>query len=319
VSDRNSELATLDGVVAVVINYNAGAHLVAAVASLQAAGVNDVVVVDNGSWDDSLELLAGRFGPPLSGGDPQDGRPDDPRPDQRQEVNVQVIHTGRNLGYGKAANRGAEVANRTRPDWRYLLVCNPDLVVHPPAVARLSQRLEAEADLGVVGPRLSELDGSLYPSARRFPDLVEAMGHGLLGQVAPRNRFTRRYQLLDWDHSEGRDVDWVSGACFLARRSAWEAVGGFDPSFFMYLEDVDLCWRIGQAGWRIGYEPGAEVVHVQGVSADRHPYRMLLAHHVSMWRFAWRTTTGSRRLLLPVVAVGLLGRLGVTIARRRFA
>jgi N-acetylglucosaminyl-diphospho-decaprenol L-rhamnosyltransferase len=87
----------------------------------------------------------------------------------------------------------------------------------------------------------------------------------------------------------------------------------------MYMEDVDLCWRLGRAGWEIGYEPAADVVHVQGVSADRHPYRMLLAHHRSLWRFARRTATGARRAALPVVAVGLAGRLAVTALHRRLA
>ncbi len=73
-------------------------------------------------------------------------------------------------------------------------------------------------------------------------------------------------------------------------------MGGFDRAYFMYLEDVDLCWRLGRAGWAVAYEPAAQVVHVQGVSADRHPYRMLLAHHVSMWRFARRATPPGRRL-----------------------
>ena len=86
----------------------------------------------------------------------------------------------------------------------------------------------------------------------------------------------------------------------------------------MYMEDVDLCWRLGRAGWAVGYEPHAEVVHVQGVSADRHPYRMLAAHHRSMWQFARRTTTGSRRAALPVVAVGLTARLGVAMVDHRF-
>ena len=87
-------------------------------------------------------------------------------------------------------------------------------------------------------------------------------------------------------------VDWVSGACFLVRREAWDAVGGFDPAYFMYMEDVDLCWRLARAGWAVGYEPAARVRHEQGASTNRHPYRMLAAHHRSMWRFAWRTTDG---------------------------
>jgi N-acetylglucosaminyl-diphospho-decaprenol L-rhamnosyltransferase len=135
--------------------------------------------------------------------------------------------------------------------------------------------------------------------------------------VVPNNRFTRRYRLLDWDHAEATEVDWVSGACFLARRVAWDQVGGFDPAFFMYMEDVDLCWRLRRAGWAAGYEPRAEVTHIQGVSANQHPYRMLAAHHTSMWRFAQRTTTGRRRALLPLIGIGLAARFVVASALHR--
>jgi N-acetylglucosaminyl-diphospho-decaprenol L-rhamnosyltransferase len=135
--------------------------------------------------------------------------------------------------------------------------------------------------------------------------------------VAPANRFTRRYRMLDWDHGRPARVDWISGACFVARRSAWDAVGGFDPSYFMYMEDVDLCWRMGRAGWAVGYQPGVEVRHVQGVSTNRHPYRMLAAHHLSMWRFALRTTVGLKRAALPLVGVGLGGRFVVTVLGHR--
>ena len=275
---------------AVVVNYNAAGHLGACLDSLSADGVDSILVVDNASADASLAEARTR--------------------------DVPWIETGTNLGYGRAVNQGAEEpAVRAAP---YLLVCNPDVVIRPGAVASLRATLEGDATVAVVGPRLSNPDGSLYPSARTFPDLVDAIGHGLLGMVAPRNRFTRRYRLLDWDHGDGAKVDWVSGACFLVRREAWDKVGGFDPSYFMYMEDVDLCWRMGRAGWAVAYEPGAEVVHVQGVSADRHPYRMLAAHHRSMWRFAWRTTTGGRRAALPIVAVGLAARLLVAMGEHRF-
>ncbi|MDQ6783457.1 MAG: glycosyltransferase family 2 protein [Actinomycetota bacterium] len=274
-------------VVAVVINFNAGSHLVACVDSLVGADVTDIVVVDNASSDDSRRLLGGTH------------------PD------VAWVDAGGNVGYGRAANLGAA------PSSADVLVCNPDLVVAPEAVRHLAARLAAEADLGVVGPRLRNSDGTIYPSARTFPDLVDAMGHGLLGLVAPQNRFTRRYRLLDWDHGDARRVDWVSGACLLVRRRAWEDLGGFDPSYFMYLEDVDLCWRAHRAGWDVGYEPAAEVTHAQGISTRLHPYRMLAVHHWSMWRFAWRSTVGGRRALLPVVAVGLGARLGVASLRHR--
>jgi N-acetylglucosaminyl-diphospho-decaprenol L-rhamnosyltransferase len=276
-------------VAAVVVNYNAEGCLKACLASIGAGGVEDIVVVDNGSTDRSRAIA--------------------------EASGARWIETGANLGYGRAANRGAAMDGPDRA--RYLLICNPDLVVREGAIAALATALHTQPTVGAVGPRMVNPDRSLYPSARSFPRLVEAVGHGLLGQVAPGNRFSRRYRMLDWDHSAAADVDWVSGACLLVRREAWETVGGFDPSYFMYMEDVDLCWRLGRAGWRIRYEPAAEVLHVQGVSADLHPYRMLAAHHVSMWRFAWRTTTGRRRLVLPLVGLGLIGRFVLTAGQRR--
>lgn len=277
-------------VAAVVVNYNAGPHLAACLASLLRAGVAERIVVDNASTDGSYDLA----------------RVADPQ--------VEWVDSGANLGYGRAANLGAGKTDRP-----YLLVCNPDITVDERAVDALVERLETDGSLGFVGPRILNPDGSVYPSARTFPDLVDALGHGVLGLLAPRNRFTARYRMLDWDHERAAHVDWVSGACVLARRAAWDDVGGFDPAYFMYLEDVDLCWRASRAGWAAGYEPAATVTHVQGVSADRHPYRMLAAHHRSLWRFARGNSAGWRRLALPVVGAGLVGRLGVAAAQHRFA
>jgi N-acetylglucosaminyl-diphospho-decaprenol L-rhamnosyltransferase len=276
-------------VVAIVVNYNAAEHLATCVKSLRANGVADVVVIDNGSTDDSQATA--------------------------RSEGVRWIRASGNLGYGRAANLGASTEEgRTAT---YLLVCNPDTELGDGAVPSLLACLAAEPDLGIVGPCLFNPDGSVYPSARTFPDLLDAMGHGLLGMVASTNRFTRRYRMLDWDHHDRARVDWISGACFVARRTAWDAVGGFDPAYFMYLEDVDLCWRLGRSGWGVGYEPAAQVTHVQGVSTNHHPYRMLAAHHLSMWRFAWRKTTGPRRAALPLIAIGLIARFAAATFSHR--
>jgi N-acetylglucosaminyl-diphospho-decaprenol L-rhamnosyltransferase len=276
-------------VVAIVVNYNAADHLASCVKSLRANGVLDVLVIDNGSTDASC-------GAATSEG-------------------ARWIRAGANLGYGRGANLGASTEEGRAAT--YLLVCNPDTELGDGAVSALLAWLAAEPDLGVVGPRLLNPDGSVYPSARTFPDLLDAMGHGFLGLLAPANRFTRRYRMLDWDHRDRARVDWISGACMVARRTAWDAVGGFDPAYFMYLEDVDLCWRLRQAGWGVGYEPAAHVTHEQGVSTNHHPYRMLAAHHLSMWRFAWRTTSGPRRAALPLVAIGLVARFAAATLSHR--
>jgi N-acetylglucosaminyl-diphospho-decaprenol L-rhamnosyltransferase len=153
---------------------------------------------------------------------------------------------------------------------------------------------------------MENLDGTLYPSVRRFPEMAVAFGHAFLGLVWPANPATRRYRMLDWDHERpAADVDWVGGACMLVRRSAFDLIGGFDEAYFMYVEDVDLCWRLGQAGWRIGYEPSARVVHALGGSSRRVPYRMIAEHHRSLYRFVSKSSAGARRGMLPVVAAGL--------------
>jgi len=276
-----------DAVAGVVVNHNARQYLLSCVGSLYEAGVSQVVVADNASSDGSeLALL-------------------------QSWPAAKWVPTGGNLGYGRGANVGAAVA-----EGKYLFVCNADVAVSARAVAVLEAVLEGRPEVAMVGPRIVDVNGALYPSARRFPDLLEAFGHGFVGQFWAGNPFSRRYRMTEWDHAGPRDVDWVSGSCFLARREAWDAVGGFDRRYFMYMEDVDLCWRLGRAGWSVAYEPAAQVVHVQGVSADRHPYRMLLAHHVSMWRFALRTTTGAHRWVLPLVLPGLALRFALTAARR---
>jgi N-acetylglucosaminyl-diphospho-decaprenol L-rhamnosyltransferase len=272
---------------AIVVNYNTGDHLLHCVRSLHAAGVSDVTVVDNMSTDRSVETLT-------------------------SAVNeVRVRHSGANLGYGGGVNRGLPESTGD-----FVLVLNADVLVDPNAVDVMVAVLDANPDVGIVGPRIEELDGSLYPSARAFPHLVDAVGHAFVGLVTTDNRFSRRYLMTDWDHAASRDVDWVSGACFLARRSVLTDIQGFDESYFMYLEDVDLCWRAGNAGWTVRYEPAAHVTHVQGVSTAQTPYRMLAAHHRSLMRYWWRTTSWPGRLLAPVVAGGLLLRLALMAARR---
>lgn len=272
---------------AVIVNYNTRRHLLDCVRSLREEGVADVIVADNGSEDGSADAI--------SNADPE----------------VTVVHTGGNLGYGGGANRGSAVA---RGD--LLLVCNADVRIEPGAVKSLAAALDADAHRAVVGPLIEDLEGSVYPSPREFPSVADALGHGFLGFVAPGNRFSRRYRMLDSERAEVAEADWVSGSCFLVRRRAWEALGGFDESYFMFAEDVDLCWRAWTSGWTVAFEPAARVVHVRGASTELAPYRMIVAHHRSLLTFAHRTLTGRRRCLLPVVALGLVVRAALACAQR---
>jgi N-acetylglucosaminyl-diphospho-decaprenol L-rhamnosyltransferase len=315
----------------VVVNHDAGDALGTFLQSLRVENVTEMIVVDNASSDGS-----------------SDGVDADPH--------VRVVRTGANLGYGAGANRGLAAT-----DAEFVLISNPDVSVHPGALTALMAAFGDDPTLAIAGPRILNVDGTRYPSARRFPSLAVAAGHTLLGLLAPQNRFTARYRMAELDpavSSPGRPVpppggpdragpdrdvpghgvpghggpgdggpdqggpgtrvpvDWVSGACFMARHRALKDLGGFDESYFMYLEDLDLCWRAHRAGWGVAYVPSAAVTHLQGLSTARRPYRMLLAHHRSAFQFASRTATGWRRVTLPGVAVALTARFAVASARQ---
>jgi N-acetylglucosaminyl-diphospho-decaprenol L-rhamnosyltransferase len=274
---------------AVVINYNARDHLLECIRSLRADGVEEIVVVDNASTDGSLDAVA------------------------KLDADAVLVPTGGNLGFGSAANRGLAV---TRGE--YVAVLNPDVVVEPGTTKALVAALDADPGLGAVAPRVDNPDGTLYPSVRAFPSMGDAIGHAFLGFVAPQNRFSRRYRMLDWDHARTSDVDWASGTCLMLRAAALGDEARFDESYFMYVEDVDLCWRLREHGWRVAYEPAGRVTHTVGASSELAPYRMILAHHRSLLRFSAGTARGRRRLLLPFVAAGLALRTVLAWLQRAY-
>jgi N-acetylglucosaminyl-diphospho-decaprenol L-rhamnosyltransferase len=268
---------------AVVINYDSGAHLRNCLAELSAAAGEapaDFIVVDNASTDESL-----------------DGVP-------RDYPAVQLIQNAKNLGYGTACNEGFRTTAA-----QFVCFLNPDVVPEPGSLSAMAAAMAEHPDVGVIGPRLNNPDGSRYPSCRVVPSLSVAVGHAVFGLLTENNRFTRAYQLLDGDHAAAQEVDWVSGAAMMVRREAFEQVGGFDESYFMYVEDVDLCSRLRHAGWKAMYYPQAQMMHHVAGSSRRAPYRMIFHHHLSLLRYALSRTHGVKRLALPFIAAGLIGRM----------
>ncbi len=263
---------------AVVVDYRAGEALAHCVASLRANGVTEVIVVDNAETPESVRVLAGDA--------------------------ATVVAAGVNLGYGRGVNRGAALATG-----EYLVVSNPDIVVHEGAVAILVAHLSAHPEVGVVAPRIERPDASIYPSQRVFPNVWLAGAHALLSPVWPENPATRRYRAARVDGT----VEWVSGAFFVMRLSDFEAVGGFDERFFMFAEDMDLCWRVRERGLGIAAVNEAVVTHAEGLSRRHATRAMLVAHHVSALRFEAYHARGWRRLLVPVAAIVLGVRLAVAL------
>ncbi len=242
----------------VLVNYKMRDPLLACLESVaaDAAGMAwEAVVVDNDSRDGSREAVARRF------------------------PAARYIANDRNLGYARAVNQGLAATTG-----RYALVMNPDCDVRPGALGALLRCLEARADAAVVGPKILDGAGKLEYSCRAFPDHSTLLfnRYSLLTALFPRNPYSRRYLLLDWDHASAREVDWLSGACMMVRRRAVERVGPMDEQFFMFNEDVDWCRRFKLAGWKVVYEPAAVVVHHIGASRSKVAPRVILERHRGM-------------------------------------
>jgi len=262
---------------AVVVTYCSGPFLDSLVASIPAASTRTVplTVVDNASTDETVEHVA------------------------NQEA-IQLICSERNLGYGGAANLGVRASSE---DW--IIIANADVRFKPGAIDAMLEAASRWPRAGLLGPQLLTPDGRVYPSARELPSLGRGIAHAVFGWWWPTNPWTAGYRREREDPTE-RLAGWLSGACLLVRREAFESVGGFDESYFMYFEDTDLCERLWAAGWDIVYAPSAVVEHHGGHSTSRNLALMSKAHHDSAYRYLSRHYPGPARAPLRwVLKLGL--------------
>ncbi|RJO78392.1 glycosyltransferase family 2 protein [Nocardia panacis] len=244
----------------------------------------EVVGVDNASTDHSADIVA--------------------------EFGGRVIRNTRNVGLSAAINQGAAACGG---DW--ILVANPDTRLAPGSIAALVDTAAADSRIGMIGPRIARLDGTPYPSGRRFPSLAVGIAHALLGGVRPGNPATRRY--FGEPVAEVGDVDWISGCCMLFRREAFDAVGGFDDRYFLYFEETKMALDMHRGGWRVVLNPNAEIRHREGGSMRSAPLRKIRTHHRSALRFFCDFHRGTPWLVFaPLVAAGLLVRGAVALARK---
>jgi GT2 family glycosyltransferase len=265
----------------IIVNWNVCALLRRCLASVpEAAGPDvryEVIVVDNASHDDSVAMVRAEF--------PQ----------------VRLLANPTNRGFSGGNNDGIRLSRG-----RTLLLLNPDTEMQPGALAALLATLDGAPDVGMVGPRLLNSDGSTQPSRRRFPTLATALLESTpLQPYFPDHPLLRRYYLADQPEDQEHDVDWITGACMLVRRSVIEQVGGFDEGYFMYSEELDLCRRIKRAGWRIVYQPAAVVIHHESQSADQDVPARHLRFNRSKIRYVlrWHGRTAAAGLRVWLLAL----------------
>ncbi len=231
----------------IIVSYNVRDLLIACLESIQSALASsqlryEIIVIDNASNDGSPESVRQRF------------------------PGVRLIENSENLGFAAANNRGLRDAGG-----RVMVLLNPDTTVPPGTLEVLFDYLNAHPDTGVVGPRLIYPDGSTQPSRRRFPTLLTGLLESTIAQdYWPENPAARRYYLADRPDNVTQDVDWLVGACLIARREVFERAGLLDEAFFMYSEEVEWCYRVRKAGWRIVYLPAATIIHHEGASSRQN-------------------------------------------------
>ncbi len=250
----------------IVVNWNVRELLRACLTSvrreLEVAGLGvpanaEVIVVDNASTDGSVEML----------------RTDFPW--------VRLLANASNTGFGAASNQGLDLSGG-----RLAMFLNPDTELRPGAIARLLAFMDQREQAGCVGPLLLNPDGSVQPSRRSFPRVSTAFVEStVLQRYLGGLPLLRSFYRADTSEDQPQQVDWIVGACMLVRRSALDQVGGFDERFFMYSEEMDLCYRLRQAGFEVWFVPDAAVVHHEGASSAQDLFRRNINFHESRYRF----------------------------------
>ncbi len=220
---------------------------------------------------------------------------------------VNLVWNSSNAGYSRACNQGIRATCEP-----VVMVLNSDTTLSRDTVSSLVACLDRNPAAGVVAPLLRNTDGSLQYSCRGFPSVKTAFAHAFLGLFKADNVHSARYKKMAWDHAEECEVPWVSGAFMAIRREAFDEIGGFDEGYFMYVEDVDLCWRMWRAGRSVVYLPDGEVCHHVGMSSRAVPARMVFHHHASMLRFHRKTYDGpARRPVNVLVTAGIVVRVAL--------
>lgn len=256
--------ADVPEVAAILVNYNAGQELRRALQSIadEVAGRRwEAVVVDNASSDGS-GAIAEEFAP-----------------------DVRLLRNVHNAGFARGVNQG--IAATTAPT---VLVMNPDCRLVAGALTALQDALQMHPECAIVGPRILDPDGSLQGSARGDPDMFTGLfgRTTLLRRVLPELPVSRRNVVSSEAIRNGKvsvSVDWLSGACMLVRRAAFEKAHGFDERYFLYWEDADLCRRLRGLGYHVRYVPGATAIHRVGHSSKRVRQSATRAFHESAYLY----------------------------------
>src|SRR5205823_11370853 len=248
---------------ALVVSHNAKDELLQCLKTFFASADVPVeaVVVDNDSSDGSPAAVTNEF--------PQ----------------ATVLVQSKNLGYGRAANLGL-----ARCEGRFVLLLSPHVTLDPQCVGRLADFLLTRPDAGAVGPRLVLAGGRLDPDARRAFPIPSTLFYETVGlsKLLPKSPRFGRHNMGHLPQTEAHEMDAGTAACLMLRRSALDRVGFFDPRYFMFGEDLDLCYRLKLGGWKIFYVPAATATHQVKPPSREHQRQVTYERHRAMWTYHFK-------------------------------
>lgn len=228
----------------IILNYNTKDQVKQCVRNIRQNPPSvqyEIIIVDNGSTDGSLEFI------------------------KYELSDVKIVVSDKNLGYGRGNNLGIKSAQA-----EYILILNPDIVVKPRSIDILYKFIKSHQQVGIIGPKLFNPDGTVQYSCFRWPHFLTPLARRTpLSQTNWGKSELIRYFMLDYNHNASRAVNWLLGAALMIKRKALDKVSGFDKRYFLYCEDIDLCRQIQEKGWEIWYNPEAEMIHYHKRLSDK--------------------------------------------------
>ncbi len=279
--------------VVTIVSYNSLSFLkkcLSSISSSQPVVKYEIIVVDNASTDGTGEFV------------------------KKNYPEIILIPNNRNVGFAAANNRAIEKSCS-----KYVLLINSDCMVYKKSLDSLVKFMEKNPEVGIAGPKIVNSDGSIQFSCRRFPSVFNAAAHTILTDIFPHNPFSKKYKLTGIRRDSPLKVDWVSGSCMIIRRKALEDTGVLDENYFMYVEDLDICYRMWQKNWEVYYCPEAKIMHYIAGSSGSGKIKASFRMQKSVFYFFWKNYRRSWKIILiPLLVLTLGFRLFLAIIKVLF-
>jgi hypothetical protein len=245
----------------IIVSYNVKQyvnHCIETVLRSDFIGEIEIIVIDNNSFDETSQLIQQNFS------------------------EIKLIENHKNIGFGKAVNHASEIAIG-----EYLFILNPDTIIQENTISTFVNYLSTHSEVGMIGPKIINPDGTLQPTCKRsFPTLSVALPKLLgLSNIFPKTKWAGKYNLTYLDPNKTHSVDAISGSCMFIRKTLFHKIGGFDEQFFLFGEDLDLCYRLKQKEHEIHYVPSTQILHYKGESVKFAPYDSINAFYKAMILF----------------------------------